>query len=500
MNSTASIDLSVEKRLPYRERPYFDFPSGYWKTPLLFMLCLAATGLCFYPALVGVLIMLFKAFRDDRYEFLIMSTLLMGGFGMISKAGTFIDLGDFALVSGLLVWLFIRKPPYLRKILIGIVLYIGIYVYLATLSIESMSVQLLILRTYAVIVFLIVPVAVFSGKEFDIHVLWRKLMPYVFIMSAFYLLDALIFSGNLLVPCTYANGAQSTFYSLYWRPFSGIVMRKYPPGMFIVFLVAFPLIRYYRLRMWQWALILLGVLSTQTFTFISALIVAFVLFQGSWRKTVAVVVLAVAGVGILYGVDCLLPERSDDTGQSLLRIRSSFDQFADLWSAVDDEDLAEFGSGRLAQTLPKVDLVQRNHKELTGLGFLHPEYSKINQYMIENEYYSDVSKSYELATGVEIAAVQIFLHVGWIGLIVHVLFFLALYLIIRKFKYSSYFLCMLFFNVWLGFGGFATLYSYQGLIMCSFVYGTVLISNRDVIGLGIPEKRNLQPMSRIQGI
>ena len=68
--------------------------------------------------------------------------------------------------------------------------------------------------------------------------------------------------------------------------------------------------------------------------------------------------------------DSFLPTQiHNDSFQSRLRIKSSVDQFMDLFNAVDDEDIAEFGSGRMAQALPKLDVVERENRQLIGLGF-----------------------------------------------------------------------------------------------------------------------------------
>lgn len=445
---------------------------------------MAALGLSFYPAALIILVMLVHAFRNDRYNFLIMFTILVGGFSMIHNSVTRIHTDDIALLLSCVLWVVMRKPPILVKVLWAIVLYTGFLIFMASKSIESMHIQFLTLRCYLTIVYLIFPLAVFSGKKFDIKELWTKIMPYVFVMCVFYLLDAFIFCGNVLVPHTFQpEGTSTTFWSPYMELFSFHVWRKWPQGMFLILLVAIPIMRYYRLKAWQWLLLIAAVFCTRTFTFISALLIAYILFQGSAKRTLKYLAIILFTGVALYVVDGFLPTYEDEIStQSTLRVKSSVDQFISLAEAADDEDLAEFGSGRMAQVLPKVDLVYSHHKEWTGLGFLHPDYSTMTQYTIDNEYYSDVSQSEEIATGVELAVVQVFLHIGYIGLIVHCIFFFVLWWFIRKLEYSSYYLCMLFMNVWLGFGGFATLYSPLGLILNGFAYGVVLLANRKQLG------------------
>ena len=79
-------------------------------------------------------------------------------------------------------------------------------------------------------------------------------------------------------------------------------------------------------------------------------------------------------------------------------------------------------------------------KEWTGFGFLDRFRTTNQKYIIENELYIDVSNSEEVAVGVEVIVFEIILTIGYIGLIIHILFYVYLWWIIRKFKFSGYFL------------------------------------------------------------
>ncbi|MDE6134394.1 MAG: hypothetical protein K2F79_02330, partial [Muribaculaceae bacterium] len=380
-----------------------------------------------------------------------------------------------------------RKPPIVRKTIMVYLAYVAATVALAMCSIESLRVQLFMMRTYWGFAIFIIPIITFSHERFNISVFFSRTLVFVMLISIFYILDAVIFCGNFLIP--YANpwGETSTFYRPDIHPLSFHVFRKYPYGMYLLVLLVVPLARNMRIKLWQAATIAAALLCTQTFTIISGFILAFAIFQGKTKRLLAMLTLLPVLFMALYFVDSLLPVRKSEHFQSTLRIKSSVDQFADLFQAVDDEDLAQFASGRMAQILPKVDIIVRNHKEMTGLGFLHPDKTKITQYIITNEYYSDVSENEEVAAVVEVVPVQIFISMGYIGLAVHILFLVFLYLIIRKLKYSVYFLSMIFCSFWFGLGGFCGLHSAHGLFLAALTYSVVILANRESLpGFRLP--------------
>lgn len=95
------------------------------------------------------------------------------------------------------------------------------------------------------------------------------------------------------------------------------------------------------------------------------------------------IILGVIGFAVLYCVDSFLPYNGE-LKQSTLRIKSSIDQFFILENMQDEEDLAELGTGRMAQIIPKMDLLFELNKEWTGFGFLHPEKTTMSKYIIYN--------------------------------------------------------------------------------------------------------------------
>lgn len=463
-------------------KKYFDLEPGWWKMPLLFLLSMALFGLHLYPAVAFVIACIVFAWRARRmYDMLLMSMIFFGGFGFAAIDLLKIWSSDIALAISIVLWFVMRKPQILKRTLLACVAYVAALFVFAMLSIESISVQILIMRPYLMFLCIIIPFAIFAKTEFVFDEFIRRALSYCLVISIFYIIDAYILSGNVLVPDT-ASWRTSTFYSPTWMPLSGVVTRKYPPGLYILALIILPLARSYKLKLWQWAVLCIGIISTQTFTLILACVITFVLFQPSLRKSLIWIFTGIIGFLALYVVDSFLPSYTvNGYTQTTLRVKSSVDQVFDLFNAVDDEDIADFGSGRMAQVMPKLELVGQQDRELIGLGFLHPQKTHINQYIIVNDYYSDISQSIELATGVEVIPVQIYINIGWLGLLCHTIFFIWLWLIIRRLPLASYYVSVVFFNIVLGISGFAGLTSAHGLLFVSIAYAAPILAARSAL-------------------
>lgn len=479
MAKAAQITTTDATATPDKGRQLLTFEKHEWYMPVFFMLCLSATGLRFYPAFLFVILFLVKAFRDDRYSFIVMLTLTVAGSGLInSKMIPGIRFSDLASIAAIILFFIYRKSPQARQTVVLLLAYFVALIILATYSLESMSIQLITLRNYLDFVYFIIPIACFAGRDFDITLFFRRVIQFSMIMCVFYILDAYIICGNLFVPLSKLWGSvESTFYDLYWQPFSFNPLRKYPVGMFFVLLSVYPMMRYFKCPWWMWAVFIVAVISTQTFTLILAVVLTMLYLAGGIKRFLKYTSIAILGLVAVYFVDNALPRGDDDTKGSVLRVASSVDQVVDLFDMVDLEDLAEFGTGRMAQVIPKVDLVMREHREWTGLGFLHPGKTKISRYVIDNEYYKDQSESEELAYDVEVIPVQVFLTVGYIGLFIHFLFFLALMWIIRRDRMAIYFNSVLFMCFVLGLSGFARLIDFQGLGICALAYAVVLLDH-----------------------
>ncbi len=87
------------------------------------MITVGLFGLLFYPAFLVAVVFLLYQWRHDRYNFLIMFTLLWGGFGLGPHHD--MPLSFPALLTAMALWFVMRKPPILKKTLVVLLVYIG---------------------------------------------------------------------------------------------------------------------------------------------------------------------------------------------------------------------------------------------------------------------------------------------------------------------------------------------------------------------------------------
>lgn len=350
-----------------------------------------------------------------------------------------------------------------------------------------MEVQLQTIVRYLTIIFFIFPLLAFSGREFKMEEFWKRLMPYVIIMCAFYIIDSLIFCGNILVPGTpiWGDSVFSTFWDPVWKPLSFQPFRKYPPGLYLLALAIVPVIQRFRLLPWQWVVIIGGMLVSFTFTVISGIVVTYIVFQGRTKQLLKWCAIGVLLFPLAYYVDSKLPIRGTgsiyEVPQSCLRIKSSIDQIMAIGSIEDEEDLAQLGSMRAAQAIPKIELLYDEHRQWTGFGFLDYLGNTPARYIFYNDlYFEEFSEdNWEVANDIEVSALRVFVSIGYIGLAAHVAFFIMLWFTIRKKRYVRYFLSVLFAYVWFGIGDYGGLISATTLILLGLTYGTVLLASRE---------------------
>jgi len=450
------------------------------------MLSLSLTGLSFYPALIISIAMMFKSYRENPYDFIIMSLLFLGNYGLTEENTLPIKTYDISIIICVILFFIFIKPPIVKRTILIIVIYGIILLIIASFSLEKMSVQLYTWRNYLAFIFFIIPIVAFSQREFIMADFWQRLIPYAILACIFYIIDGFILCGNILMPCTAAY-RQSTFYDPLMSPLSFHFFRKYPPGLFPLVLLLYPVAKYYKLRLWQWTVVFLAFMASLTFTVISGFIAAYIFFRFGTRKLLLSIICGGFFLIGLYYVDGLLPERKNEyIPQSCLRIKSSVDQVFELMEAVDDEDIAKFASGRMAQILPKIDLINEEGRQWTGLGFLHKDRNTVKKYVITNEYYTDISENEEVAALVEVIPVQIYISTGWLGLIAHTLFLLFLYLLIRKLKFSTYLLSIYFCCIWFGMGGFCGLISSHGLFLAATAFSVIILNSRNKLNIFSP--------------
>ncbi len=478
LTSTYSASApEVEKAPEVRpERRYLDLSWSNMRWPLFFLLSMSLTGLQFPLGYLFVAIILINRFREDKYDFIIMLTLFFGGYGLIGQ-DTFgpLKMPDVALGISLIALFVYRKTDIVRKACIGWALYLAGILIIASFSEESMSIQLRTIRNYLTFIYFLVPLVVFSGMEFDFDKFTAKLFPFALILCAFYIVDGFIIDGFILLPRTPFLGSESdsTFFKPFLHPFSGNFVRKYPRGMYLLLLCVYPLAKTYKLRWWQWLLFLGALAACRTFTVMLGFVIGYFVCVLTWRSLLKYATIGLALLTALYYVDGLLPSNKDH--ESALRIKSSVDQVIELGEIQDDVDLAEFGSGRFGQMLPKLEMVREYDRQLTGLGFLHAELTTNTKYILINEYYRDVEKSEETAVGVEIEPVQVYINMGYLGLILYFAYFIAMYVIVRRKRYSLYFMSVLVMSFIDGLGAYGGLTVPVGLLLCALCFAVVVM-------------------------
>ena len=451
-----------------------------WRLPVVFMLTLALCGLKFFPAVFFLIVLLVRAFRTDRYTFTVMLMLSLGCYGITDQATFVVKTFDMMLAASLTLFLLMHKTPLVRKLMWLCVAYGVALSAIAMFSIESYFIQILSIRNYVAICCFIIPVGIFAGEKFEMGKFFDALMPFALLMCGFYAIDAFIFKGNILVPRTFAWGADSSILHPLMNPFSLAIFRKYPPGMVFIAVAAYPILRYYQLNWKQWTVVILGLLATTTFTVILPFLLLYCIARGLGKYIFVSVGTFIGLFALAYFVDSMLPVYTTEDGQeqSTFRIKSSINQFVRLKSTTEVEELAKFGSGRMAQLIPNLQLVDEEGKELTGLGFLHEDYTKIARYEIVNVFFTDISKNTIQAGIVEINPAQIYIYAGIAGLIVVYGFYFCTYLMLRKLRYRGLYFCTLFLVLLMSLGNYATVSNISSIVSMGFTLGLVCLANR----------------------
>lgn len=462
-----------------------------FKWPFFFLLCTSAAGLYFPLAYLFLPLILIERFRNDRYDFVLMVTILCGGYGMTTFETFKINFYYVAYLVAVVGILIFRKTPLMRKIIAAWVLYVIVLFTFALMSEETMRIQFRRLMPYQAIIYFLVPMMVFAGRDFDIRVFFRKVMPYCFIICLWYILDGIVFGSWIFLPNTYIpwEGAESTFLNPILLGPSAFP-RKYPPGLYLLTLALFPIVRYYRLGWKQWTLIVLAFLSCRTFSIIMGFVVVYIFLQGKIGKLFKYFFGAIFLFTALYLVDNVLTGSGERETGSVLRIKSSIDQFFDLRNIQDDEDLGKAGTGRVAQAIPKLELLYDLDREWIGFGFLDEDRTTMTKYIIYNPLYltSDVFKREEVATGVEITIIQHILNIGYIGLAFVIAFYSYLCFLVRKLEYRMYFYSILLSFIIFGVAGFSGLIYAPGLLLVGLSLSAILLEEKHRVKRDVEEK------------
>lgn len=461
--------MTEEVRTQQVEPPYFSAPATDWWRAFGFLFVCSLVGLKFYPALLFVALLLFQRWETDRYFFLVEFIIFCTGSGLIPYDAYPFKQCDFAFLFGLIGILIYRKNGLVRRITIAMLAYFAVLFALAMTSVEPMSNQISMIRYYLLIIGFFIPLVVFANRDFDFGRMMYVVILHALAICVFYVVDTLIFTGFILTPGSSAWGVSSITHPIV-ATFS--LTRHYPPGLYWLLLLVIP-INYKRMRFkwYYWLLIALALASSQTNSMLFALVGCFVFCRPNVRQILIYSIIGVVALSGLYVVDKSIG--------GTLRFAENIDSFSVLGGNADIEDLATFGSGRTAQVVPKMELLFDLDREWLGFGFLNRQKTTNPIFQIDNTLYSDISQSDETATGVEVTEIQTILDVGFIGLIVQMLFYIGVYFMIRRLPYSNYYLCLLIGFELLGVGGFAGFNGMQySLLILGMVLGAIILSAR----------------------
>lgn len=450
--------------------PYFSAPRPLWWRAIGYLLCLALVGLKVYPALLLVIALLVRHWREDRHWFMVEVMLLCGGFASIGHDALPVRLADVAFICGIVGMVIYRKNPIIKKITRLMLLYFAGVIAIACTSTEPLSIQFFTMRNYFYIVSFFIPLVIFANHRFDWERFMNVVIIYALTICGFYVVDTFILNGGMLLPAS-LPWATPTILHPYLHPFSFDWPRHYPQSLYWLLLCIIPL-TYHKVRFsgWQWLLIALALFASRTNSLLFALLTCFIIFRPKLKQVALYAAIGVIGLAGGYVVD-------KATGGHM-RLASNLEQFSSLEKAADDEDLAEFGTGRMAQILPKWQLLDDLDRMWLGFGFLHPTKTTNPIYQIHNKYYTDQSRAEETATQVEVTEVQTILDIGFLGLIMQALVYIGFYLIIRKLNYSKYYLCALVGVEILGVGGFAGLNNIHGLFILATVLAAIVLADK----------------------
>ncbi len=456
----------------------FTAPRAEWGKAIIFFLAFALLGLSFYPALLLVVVILMQRWSSNRYDFIVELTLFIGGFGFMHPNVLPVKMADVGLALGVVSIFICRKSPMAKKLLRLMLLYVALVVMIASTSDEPMRVQFIMMRNYFYVFYFFVPFAVFANQPFSFDKLLHSITVHTLVICGLYAADTYLLNALCLVPAAghYLDpNFGTTYYSSVHRiigtfnPLSLRWPRHYPYGVYWLLWLIIPIrSKQVRFSPGQWLLIALAVLSTRTATFMFGLVACYVCFSGNLKR-----VLRYAGIALVVLTGVYFADRA--TG-GYVRLASTVDQFFSLNQAMDDEDVAEFASGRMAQILPKWELLTDLNRQWLGFGFLHPELTTNPKYQIANEYYIDVAKSDEVATAVEETHVQTILDIGFLGLILQAAIFIAFYYALRRHRHARYYLCMLIGFSLFGFGGFAGLITRESLTMIGLAMAAIVLA------------------------
>ncbi len=461
------------------ERIDFHASAAEWGWSIAWLLSLAMIGLQFYPGYPIAFFILADRFFRCREEFTVQLFILATVSGMYTEAAFPFKWCDVMLLGGAVAAAAFRYSRDVMRILAATAAFIVAVIIIAMTSDEPMTVQIRLMRYYFLVIAFTVPLILFRKRRPDIDLIMRYVVLYSIALAAFYFIDGFILCGDVLVPCTPTAGGtphNSVWNDLFWAPFTTYFPRKWPAGLFIWTIGAWIAATRYRLQPKWWLVILAGAIACRTMTFLAGIAVVSLIGLSSRTSLRRYILPGIVAFIALYYID-------SSTG-SFMRVASTVDQFVDAREAIRDNDvsaIADFGSGRMAQAIPKFLLLYEQQRVLTGFGFIHPSQSALNTSLLyQNEFYHDQSaeNSLEMPTVVEVTQLQTILQIGVIGLIIQSAFFLVIYYFVRPYRLSSLYLAVIAGVSVSGLGGFIG-FIFPASLWVAFALSITLLGGKD---------------------
>lgn len=189
-----------------------------FKWPFFFLLCFSALGLKFPLAYLLMPVILLNRFRNDRYDFTIMITLLCGGFGITAKNTFGFHLYFLFLCIAFFGLFFYKKTGLVRRIVVAWTLFVLGLLTFAMMSDERLVIQLGSLTRYIALIYFIIPLMLFAGRKFEIKEFFGRLMPICLLLCVWYILDCVVVSGWFFIPNTQNPWADPNIFSTFDSP------------------------------------------------------------------------------------------------------------------------------------------------------------------------------------------------------------------------------------------------------------------------------------------
>lgn len=402
-----------------------------WSLSAIFLLSLSLIGLGLWPFWLVTILIMVNRYVKKREEFIVQLFILATYSGFLNVTQFPVKFTDILIVISVFLFFDNWKNKIVRILAIGCAVYVLGIISIALLSREPMSVQIRMMRYYFVIITFIIPFALLKNRNGSLEKTGRFLIIYSLVICLFYTIDCFVLDGYVLIPNLPINGVigLSKWYDPYWAPLSFLFPRQMPQGLYILLVSSFFAGKYFRFRTLYWIVIILALIACRTMTVTFGILVVYIFSLGNHKQVYRYLRISLLAVIVIYFIDA-------STGK-YLRVASTVEQFTELKKSIDSNDIekiAEFGSGRLAQIYPKMELLINRGNLCTGFGFIHPQESSAIELLAYNTLYTDQSKESSLETPaeVEVTQVQTILNIGLLGLFFQTVFYIFLILYIRK--------------------------------------------------------------------